>query len=43
MGLNNNEYQVRKAEELAKKDGMEKMVEFMKGDFMARLLQAFTR
>jgi sterol 24-C-methyltransferase len=43
VGLNNNGYQVRKAEELAKKDGMEKTVEFVKGDFMVRLLQAFTR
>ncbi|OAG03970.1 putative tocopherol O-methyltransferase [Paraphaeosphaeria sporulosa] len=34
VGLNNNGYQVRKAAEMAKAEGMEKMVEFVKGDFM---------
>jgi sterol 24-C-methyltransferase len=37
VGLNNNGHQVQKAEELSKKDGMEKMVEFVKWDFMVRL------
>ncbi|KUJ09825.1 sterol 24-C-methyltransferase [Mollisia scopiformis] len=34
VGLNNNGYQVQKAKELAIKDGMDKMIEFVKGDFM---------
>ncbi|KAF2470516.1 S-adenosyl-L-methionine-dependent methyltransferase [Lindgomyces ingoldianus] len=34
VGLNNNAYQVKKAQELAKKEGMDKSVEFVKGDFM---------
>ncbi|KAF1957087.1 S-adenosyl-L-methionine-dependent methyltransferase [Byssothecium circinans] len=33
-GLNNNGYQVQKATELAKAEGMENMVHFVKGDFM---------
>ncbi|KAH8702824.1 sterol 24-C-methyltransferase [Phaeosphaeriaceae sp. PMI808] len=34
VGLNNNGYQVLKATELARADGMQDVVEFMKGDFM---------
>ena len=37
VGLNNNRYQVRKATELAKADGMQKMVELVKGDVMVNL------
>ncbi|KAF2867539.1 S-adenosyl-L-methionine-dependent methyltransferase [Massariosphaeria phaeospora] len=33
-GLNNNGYQVKKATELARKDGLENMVDFVQGDFM---------
>lgn len=36
VGLNNNGYQVNKATELAKKEGKEGMVEFVKADFMVR-------
>jgi sterol 24-C-methyltransferase len=42
VGLNNNGYQVRKATELAKAEGMEKMVEFVKGDFMVSFKLVYT-
>lgn len=42
VGLNNNGYQVRKAAELAKAEGMEKMVEFIKGDFMVSFMHTYT-
>lgn len=42
VGLNNNGYQVKKATDLAKKEGMEKVVEFVEGDFMVRCFHSAT-
>lgn len=41
VGLNNNGYQVRKARELAEKERVEKLVEFVKGDFMVKTTLLF--
>ena len=37
-GLNNNDYQIERADVYAKKEGLDKQLSYVKGDFMVRSL-----
>ena len=39
-GLNNNDYQIQRATRYAQKEGLSDKLDFVKGDFMVRLLSS---